>query len=102
MPSYLCLIADFVTPLKKRRMARESISESPFPMSNTSLSPSPRMEGLDLSSDRLGEDEEHEEKVSMEADELQPNKDTPLDYRRFRNGLHPRLSHKESIFEVCE
>jgi hypothetical protein len=60
------------------------------------------VEGLDLSSDRLGEEDDQEEKVSMSSDEAQQNKDPPLDYKRFRNGLHPRLSHKDSIFEVCE
>jgi len=90
---------DFVTPLKKRRLARESISEMAYSVNKAGLSPYRGMDVLELSSDRQDEDEDEELPKNTVVESTGDN-ESRAEFRYFRNGIFPRPHHLDNMFEV--
>lgn len=102
-------VTDFVTPLKKRRLARESISQE-YPYPPTPSTPLPHSSGLPsepLDASPVASDGERPasdcEKSVSDFEKGQPDLD---DSRQWKNGLRPTLAPmtpitpNDNLFEV--
>lgn len=70
-----------------------------YSVNKAGLSPYRGMDVLELSSDRLVDDEEEESPKDV-VGESSDDKETQSDFRYFRNGLFPRQQHLDHIFQV--